>query len=240
MRASSLDGLPHEIEVLANDLCDISRAEFEIAQDVEKRALSYLAIGAGPAMTGSINSGSIGWVANEFFTMGIAATASLTASRFSVWLQGIPIGKIKTLLLGGTMNISRFWGVGGEAGFIADDLIHSVFVNYYAAGIKIQPRHELSVKVLLGGSSSGLVWLWDATDPGGAKEEVAGFSRLMPPATYSVELLYRLSQRFTVLGKVIRSSLQEYTLEQHIDPLGKSYSSTVSFIALQMEFPIKE
>ncbi|MBN4080837.1 hypothetical protein JYT44_00595, partial [Caldithrix abyssi] len=237
VRASSLDDLPNEIEVLANELCDISRAEFEIAQDLEKRSYSYLAIGGGPVLSGSENSGTIGWVKNNFFTGGLAVTASFTANRYTAWLQGIPIGGIKNLLIGGAISINQFWGLAAETGFIADDKINSVFVNYYSFGLMIQPRHEMSVKVLVGGSSSGTLWLWDASDPGGTKETVDGFFRMVPPATYSVEMLYRINPRLTVLGKIISTSLEDFSLKQHQDPLGKFYKTDVAFIALQWEFP---
>ena len=239
VRAASLDDLPNEIEVLANELCDISRAEFEIAQDVEKRSYSYLAVGGGPVLAWSENSGSIGWVKNNFFTAGIAATASFTTNRYTVWLQGVPVGGIKNLLVGGALSMNQFWGLAAETGFIADDKINSIFVNYYAVGFKIQPRHEMSVKVLVGGSSSGTLWLWDDTDPGGTKENVDGFFRLVPPSTYSVEMLYRLNPRLTILGKIFSTVLQDYSLTQHQDPLGKHYKTDVAFVALQWEFPIK-
>lgn len=239
VRASSLENLPGEIEILANQLCDISRAEFEITRDISKRRLTYLAIGGGLALAGSENAGSIGWVENEFFSMGIAATASFTTTPFSVWLQGVPIGEIKNILLGGSMDISQFWGIAAEAGFITDDKINSVFVNYYGLGVKIQPRHELALKVLFGGSSSGTLWLWEDDHSGGAKEEVDGFFQLIPPSTYSVEIVYRLFPKITILGKVFESALQDYKLKQHSDPLGKYYASRVFFLSIQKEFAIR-
>ncbi len=238
VRASSLDALPVEIEVLANQLSDISRAEFEIARDVTMRSLAYLAIGGGAALGWSENAGSIGWVANNFSAIGIAASATYTTDRFSVWIQGVPIGAIKHLQLGSSLDINQFWGLAGEVGFITDDAVNSVFVNYYALGAKFQPRHEFAMKVLFGGSSSGLLWQWDSNDPGGAKEEVGGYFNLVPPATYSVELVYRLKSRTTILAKIVSSALQEYTLEDHIDPLGNSYIGSIAFISIQREFPI--
>ena len=239
VRASNLDNLPGEIEILANQLCDISREEFEIKRDISKRKLTYLAAGGGFTLAGSQNSGSIGWVGNNFFSAGVAATASFTTTPFSVWLQGVPIGGIRNILLGGSMDLSQFWGIAAEAGFISDDKIKSVSINYYGIGIKIQPRHELVLKVLLGGSSSGTVWLWADYDPGGAKEQVDGFFKLIPPSTYSVEIAYRILPKITILGKVFESSLQEYTLKQHSDPLGNYYASTIFFLSIQKEFAIR-
>ena len=238
VRASNLDQLPLEIEVLANQLSDISRAEFEIARDIARRNLSYLAIGGGLALGWSENAGNGSWVGTDFSAFGFAASVSYTTNRYSIWLQGIPIGDIKNLQVGAAYDLGQFMGLAAEVGFITDDAVNYVEVNYYALGAKFQPRHEFAMKVLFGGSSSGLLWQWDSDDPGGAKEKVDGYLNLVPPATYSVEIIYRLGQRTLVLAKVASASLQEYTLANHADPLGNSYSGSIFFLTLQRELAI--
>lgn len=238
VRAASLDDLPHEIEVLANALSEVSRAEFEIGQDLAKRSLSYLAIGGGLALGASENSGTIGWVDKNFTTFGIAVSMSFTTRRYSLWLQGIPIGAIKNLQVGASFDFNQFFGPAVEVGFIADDAINSVFVNYFALGIKFQPRHEFAMKVLFGGSTSGLLWQWSNDNPGGPKEEVEGYFQLVPPSTYSVEALYRLGQRTLILAKIAGTSLNEYTLANHEDVLGNFYASSVLLLTIQTELPI--
>jgi len=234
VRASSIDVLPDEIEVLANQLCDISRAEFQIQKDLYKRKLSYLGIGGGLAANFSANDRD----EENLFAPGLSLSGFYTTNRYSLWLHGVPLSSIKSLNFGASVDLNQFWGLAGEIGFISDDAIDFVQVNYFAGGIKIQPRHELSLKILFGGSLSGTLWLWDVNHSGGEKEEVDGFYKFIPPASYSIEGLYRISPRLTITAKIVSAGLENYELKEHADPLNNYYQGFTFSIGLLKEFPI--
>ncbi|MFC1481578.1 CsgG/HfaB family protein [Candidatus Neomarinimicrobiota bacterium] len=234
VRAANLDALALEIEVLANALSDINRAEFEIRRDVTKRSLAYMSIGGELTLAGSYNDGSD----LSEFGIGVAASGSYTGPKFSAWLDGTPIGSIKGLHVGASHNLSPIFGLAGEIGFISDGAIDFVSVNYFALGITMQPRHELLFRILFGGTTSGTIWLWDDSDPDGEKEKVDGYFSVFPPAAYSVHVQYRLSGGYTLVGRMTGADLQDYKLTHYPDPLGEAYSSYAFILGIQREFAV--
>ena len=104
VRASSLDALPHEIEVLANSLSEVSRDQFEIRLDLTKREQTYMAIGASLAPAFATNDAIDG----SFSAFAIGIHASVTSSRGSGWFRGYPIGDMRGIAIGGMYNITPF------------------------------------------------------------------------------------------------------------------------------------
>lgn len=234
VRADNLDALPHEIEVLANALSEVSRAEFEIQQDITKRRSSYLAVGGGIAPGFSRPDSDL-----KDSGIGVAVYASLNTSRFSIWLNGVPLGGMLHLSFGGMYNISPFWGVVAEYGLITDQIIDEVSSFYYLLGIGVQPRHEISGKLMvIGGTTKGQIWVWDESEGVEGFEWVEGAFSLFPPASFGVELTYRLRGNNTVSARYIVASLSDYTLESHADPFGNYYEAGLLSIVWQREFAI--
>jgi len=230
VRAASLDDLPHEIEVLANALSEVSRAEFEIAQDLSKRQSSYLSVGAGLAPGASTTDGGF-----EGSAFGVAIHASLTTAKYSIWLNGIPMGAMKHLSFGGMVNLTPFWGLVGEYGLITDDAIDYVESYYYLLGVGVQPRHEISAKIMIiGGTTKGQIWVWDD-----GFEWVGGAFELFPPISYGVEFTYRLAGNNTIGARFISAALTNYTpLKTHLDPFNNFYQVGLLTFTWQREFAV--
>lgn len=102
--AANLDALPHEIEVLANSLSEVSREQFEIRLDLTKREQTYMAVGASIAPAFATNDGIDG----SFSAFAIGIHASVTSQKGSGWFHGYPIGDMRGIGIGAMYNITPF------------------------------------------------------------------------------------------------------------------------------------
>ncbi len=230
VRAANLDALPHEIEVLANSLSEVSRDQFEIRLDLTKREQTYMSVGASIAPAFATNDA----IDETYSAFAIGVHASVTSLKGSAWFHGYPIGDMRGIGIGGMYNITPFWGIVGEYGFMADDATDYVEVYYYILGVGIQPRHELSAKLMvIGGTTKGVIWVWDDDF-----EEVDGSFTFMPPLSYGVEINYRFEGPSAIMVRYISASLTDYTLTQHADPFDNFYQASQLSIIWQREFAI--
>ena len=229
VKAAKLDNLPDEIQILANQLCDISKSQFEIKRDFTKRQSSYMGIGAGVSY-GSDNK--------DYSSLGVSALISYTTQRYALQITGVPVGGFTNMSIGATYNVTPFWGIAAEAGFIGDNEIDYISVNYAALGIRVQPRHELSFNLLIGASTGATIWLWGSNDPGGAKEKVGGSFVPWPPMTFTVEAQYRMENHWAVAAKVLATGIEDFKLKRHVNFIGSSFESRVIWIMAIREFAI--
>ena len=188
-----------------------------------------MSIGASLAPAFAVNDGADEAV--SAFALGVHA--SVTSPKGSAWFHGYPIGDMRGIGIGGMYNVTPFWGVVGEYGFMADDATDYVEAYYFIMGVGVQPRHELSAKIMIiGGATRGVIWRWDDF------EDVEGSFVFIPPLSYGVEINYRLEGPSAITVRFIAAGLSDYTLTQHGDPFDNFYQASQLSLIWQREFAI--
>ena len=97
----SLGELETEVIVLANALSDISRDEWEIREDLEKRESTRLEVGGGI---------SYAWDNLNYSSLNLNVIIRMNSKRFLVWIDGAPVGGIKGIEFGAMVNVIPYPG----------------------------------------------------------------------------------------------------------------------------------
>lgn len=181
----SLANLQTETVVLSNALCSISRSQWEIKTDIARRSLTRLEAGGGF---------SWGWDNADWSSPGLNIMVRYRTRRWSLWFDGVPLGGILGVELGGTFMITDFIGVGLNAGKVFDIMVNSAESTYVNLGAVVSPRTDIEAGILFGIAPSGGLW----TD----EPKLADFSPYLTlPGNYSVWFEYRIKDWLILQAK---------------------------------------
>lgn len=182
---TSLADLQTETVVLTNALCRISRSEWEIKTDIARRSLTRLEAGGGL---------SWGWDNADWSSPGLNIMVRYRTRRWALWFDGVPLGGILALELGGTFMVSDFIGVGLNAGKVFDIMVDSAESTYMNLGAVVSPRTNIEAGILFGIAPTGGLW----TD----EPKLTDFPfYLTLPGNYTVWFEYRLKDYLVIQAK---------------------------------------
>jgi len=186
IRTDSLLNLETEIIVLANALCDISRNEWEVREDIARRRIARLEAGVG-----------IGYVYDnaEYSGLGLQTMARYRDFWGQVWIDGTPVGGIRNIEVGGAVNIIPFIGLAADYGIVFDELVDYASSTYANFGIVVSPRTDMELGILVGGALTGTIWTED-------NNEIDGLSSYWDiPSNYNVWFSYQLEDNLQLFIK---------------------------------------
>ncbi len=190
----SVADLETEVNVLANALSDISRDEWEIREDLEKRENPRLEVGGGVNYAFD-NLGYGGF--------GLSVTARFSNKRFLFWIDGTPLAGIKALEFGAVVNIIPFLGIGASWGMVFDDLLDFAESHYLTFGVVGRPRYNMELGIMLGFATGGTIWT-DNTNGG----EIKGIDPYFDfPGNYQVWFGWRVRDDLMLQAKYVGTSL---------------------------------
>ena len=199
-----LGQLETEVIVLANELADISRDEWEIREDLKRRESTRLDVGGGFSY-GFDNAG--------YSSLNLDVSIRLDSRWILTWIDGSPVGGFKGIEFGLMVNVIPFLAVGASYGMVFDDAMDFAQSEYLTFGVLGRPRFDMELGIMLGFSTGGLIWT-DSGDTGG--------TRIDPyftfPGTYQVWYAWRVTDYLMLRVKYTGTS-QGNLLEQ----LGPAY-----------------
>lgn len=191
----SLSELQTEIIVLANALCDISRTQWEVETDIARRQIGRLEIGAG-----------IGYVFDNVDWSGMAISTFLRYrdSWGQVWFDATPVGGIKSIELGGALQVSPFLGIAADYGMVFDTLVDYASSSYLNFGVVASPRTNIELAILLGGALTGSIWTED-------NNEIDGLDPYWKiPSNYNVWASYQFSDDLLLFVKYTGTEIGDF------------------------------
>ena len=188
-----LGGLETEVTVLANELGDISRDEWEIREDLKKRESTRLDVGGGVSY--AFNN-------SDYWSINLDVSLRLDSRWILAWIDGSPVGGIKGVEFGAMVNVIPFLGVGAAYGMVFDDEIDYVRSDYLTFGVVGRPRFDMELGIMLGFATGGLVWT-DDTDLEGTKIN----PYFVFPGNYQVWYSWRVTDYLMIRVKYTGTSL---------------------------------
>jgi hypothetical protein len=190
VRTEFLGSLETEVTVLANALSEISRDEWEIREDLEKRESPRLEVGGG--------------VSYAFDNLGYGGFGLTVSLRFSnrwllAWIDGTPVAGIKGVEFGAMVNVIPFLGVGAAWGMVFDDLLDYASSHYLTFGVVGRPRFDMELGIMLGFATGGTIW---------TETEVTGIDPYYRfPGNYEVWYGWRVMDNLMLMAKYVGTSL---------------------------------
>ena len=211
----SLGELETEVTVLANALRDISRDEWEIREDLEKRESTRLEIGGGI---------SYAWDNLDYSSINLNVVIRMNSKRFLIWIDGAPVGSIKGIEFGAMVNVIPFLGVGASWGMVFDDALDYASSHYLTFGVVGRPRYNMELGIMLGFATGGTIWT-DNINGG----EINGIDPYFAfPGNYQVWFGWRVLDNLLVQAKFVGTSLGN--LENQLPPSYQYPSSDYEFL----------
>jgi hypothetical protein len=206
----SVSKLETEVTVLANALSDISRDEWEIKEDLEKRASPRLEIGGGV---------SYAFDNLDYGGLGLSVSIRFSNKWLLAWIDGTPVGGIKGLEFGAMFNVIPFLGIGASWGMVFDDLLDYAESHYLTFGVVGRPRYNMELGIMLGFATGGTIWT-DNNNGG----EISGIDPYFSfPGNYQVWFGWRVVDNLMLQAKYVGTSLGN--LESQL-PAGYQYPSS--------------
>jgi hypothetical protein len=181
-----------EAQVLANNLCDISRTEFEVREDIKEKSITRVEIGGGF---------SFGHSSADSSGMGLSTLLRFNHLLFTLWIDGTPLGSLMNIEGGGIVNVTHFLGLGGGIGMSFDNMIDYVETTYVLFGGVFRPRINMEFGLFFGGTLSGTIWT-ESNNPIDGIEGYWGF-----PSNFKVWITYELNDQITLVIKYLGVSL---------------------------------
>lgn len=194
VRIISVSELETEVTVLANALSDISRDEWEIREDLEKRESPRLEIGGGP---------SYAFDNLDYGGLGLSVSIRFSNRWILAWIDGTPLGGIKGVEFGAMVNVIPFLGVGASWGMVFDDLLDYAGSQYLTFGVVGRPRYNMELGIMLGFATGGTIWT-DNSNGGEIKDIDPYFSF---PGNYQVWFGWRVIENLMLQAKYVGTSL---------------------------------
>ncbi|MBN1410094.1 MAG: hypothetical protein JW969_04565 [Spirochaetales bacterium] len=210
-----IDQVEHEVTLLTNELCDISREEFQIKEDIRKRELIQLVVGAG----GSISP------------LGLEAVMRVNYRWLDLWVLGIPVGYGQNIEFGGFFNILTFVGVGAAFGMTFDNDYDYAGTNYILFGIQFKPRVDMEMMLLIGGALSGTIW---------TQYEVKVDGYWSFPSNFSISGTYYFNENFGVTVRYLNTQLGNLIAQVPYFTDTDEYIYRQLSISVLYRFPIAE
>lgn len=212
---TSLGQLETEVTVLGNALSDISRDEWEIREDLEKRKSTRLEVGGGI---------SYAWDNLDYSSLNLNVVIRMNSKRFLVWIDGSPVGGIKGIEFGAMVNVIPFLGVGASWGMVFDDALDYASSHYLTFGVVGRPRYNMELGIMLGFATGGTIWT-DNLNGG----EIKGIDPYYSfPGNYQVWFGWRVLDNILVQAKFVGTSLGN--LEDQLPPAYIFPSSDFEFL----------
>lgn len=126
VETAALSDLQTEIIILTNALCDISRSQWEVRTDIARKSIARLEAGGGI---------SYGWDNADWSSIGLQIMIRYRDRWGSFWIDGVPLGGILGIEVGGTFMLTDFIGIGFCAGKAFDIMVDSAESTYVNLGI---------------------------------------------------------------------------------------------------------
>ena len=203
VRTMSIGNLQTEVTVLANALSDISRDEWEIREDLEKRENPRLEVGGGV---------SYSWDNLEYGGFGLSVSLRYNSRWLLAWIDGTPLSGIKGVEFGAMFNVIPFLGIGASWGMVFDDLLDFAESHYLTFGVVGRPRYNMELGIMLGFATGGTIWT-----ESGSSGEISGIKPYFDfPGNYQVWFGWRVQDNLMLQAKFVGTTLGN--LEEQLPP----------------------
>lgn len=191
--AEVLGNLERESKIIANNLADISREEFQVREAIAGKKATRLDLGAG--VTRCYDSEGYG-------NLSVDILLRYQAEKFSLWIEGTPVPGIQSVELGGNYNLTHYLGIGTVLGVLFDNEIDYVETRYLLAGVVARPVQNIELGVMFGTTLMGIIWTESGNDV-----EVDGSFAL---GNYEVWAQYKINESYAVQLRVLGTELSDF------------------------------
>lgn len=222
-----LSEVEKEVVILTNKLCDISRNQFEIRQDIEEKSQSRFSIGGGLGITSNNN---------DDFGIALESTMRYLTKDFTLWIDGAPVGGLKNIEFGGVIHVNRTLGLGLAYGQTYDNMIDYFKLTYMHFGMIARPRINLEMGLFIGGATGGVIW----TENEVLDEKLDSYWTF--PANYSVHVIFYPKENLGIMIKNLAVEIGDFADKipsGYYWPIpDKEYRASKLHIGIFYRFPI--
>ncbi|HDQ14108.1 MAG TPA: hypothetical protein ENN41_04755 [Sediminispirochaeta sp.] len=204
---TELSELEREIVILANALCDISRNQWEVREDIARKDIGRLEVGAGLGYL---------WDNAGYSGLAVQTMVRYRDSWGQLWVDGVPLGGILNLEGGAAFNLGPFWALAVSYGLVSDNLVDYASSTYLNFGVIANPRSNIELGIMLGPSPGGTLWTED-------NWEVELSPDWNPIANYSLWAGYQMQDDLFLFVKFAGTEIggfQEDVPENYWHPFG--------------------
>lgn len=195
--------LERESKIVANNLADISRSEFQVNEAIADKKTRRLDIGAGLTRT---------WDSLSYGGLSADILLRYQSEKYSLWIEGTPVPGIQNVEFGGNYNFTHYLGFGLAAGVLFDNEIDYVEVSYLLGGLVARPVSNIELGIMFGGSLKGVIWTESNNDV-----DVDGSLAF---GNYEVWVQYKINEKYAMQLRVMGVELKDF---QNQLPAGYDY-----------------